>query len=306
MALQAVPTVLNMVGAQVQKKKDQKFGDWMIQQAEKTPRYAMADTYNKYLAMAKQDPVGDYMREQAARNQATSVGALKSGGAKSILGGLGAVQQQGFANQAEIAGASQKNLQSAMQNYAQQQQSVMDANIGQREKELRGVLQGELFKKQAKDTAREAMFAGAESLFNSGMQFAGANNFFKPSQVSGLLKNLEGMPGQSSAVPSNEMPIQLDIPQNPFYNLSNPWLQQQPPVYNRKNGGRIQKTPGSFNHKTNPIDIVAKGNKIGEMTGGEYILNPSQAAKMQSLAGSQKKEALQRYVKTLFNKFNSK
>lgn len=306
LALQAVPTILNMVGAQVQKKKDQKFGDFLIQQAEKTPRYAMADTYNKYLAMAKQDPVGDYMREQAARNQATSVGALKSGGAKSILGGLGAVQQQGFANQAEIAGASQKNLQSAMQNYAQQQQSVMDANIGQREKELRGVLQGELFKKQAKDTAREAMFAGAESLFNSGMQFAGANNFFKPSQVSGLLKNLEGMPGQSSAVPSNEMPIQLDIPQNPFYNLSNPWLQQQPPVYNRKNGGRIQKTPGSFNHKTNPIDIVAKGNKIGEMTGGEYILNPSQAAKMQSLAGSQKKEALQRYVKTLFNKFNSK
>lgn len=74
----------------------------------------------------------------------------------------------------------------------------------------------------------------------------------------------------------------------------------------RNNGGFINKTPGVFSHEKNPIDIVAKGNKIGEMTGGEYILNPSQAAKMQSLAGSQKKEALQRYVKTLFNKFNSK
>lgn len=306
LALQAVPAIMDMVGAQIQKKKDQKFGDFLIKQAEKTPTYQMADTYNKYLAMAKQDPVGDFMREQAAKNQATSIGALKSGGAKSILGGLGAVQQQAFADQAKIAGASQENLQSAMLNYGQAQQSVMDANVGQQQAKLDAISQAEFYKKNAKDMARQAMFQGGEELFNAGMNFAGANNFFKPSQVSGLLKNLEGMPGQSSAVPSNEMPIQLDIPHNPFYNLSNPWLQQQPPVYNRKNGGRIQKTPGSFNHKTNPIDIVAKGSKIGEMTGGEYILNPAQAAKMQSLASSQKKEALQRYVKTLFTKFNSK
>ena len=227
---------------------------------------AMADTYNKYLAMAKQDPVGDYMREQASRNQATSIGALKSGGAKAILGGLGAVQQQGLASQAEIAGASQKNLQSAMQNYAQQQQSVMNLNVGQREKELEGVFQGELFKKQAKDIARQAMFQGGEDLFKTGMQFAGENNYFK------------GF--------------------DPYKHLGKfPTL---------RSGGFINKTPGVFSHEKNPIDIVAKGNKIGEMTGGEYILNPSQAAKMQSLAGSQKKEALQRYVKTLFNKFNSK
>ena len=278
LALQAVPTVLNMVGAQVQKKKDQKFGDWMIQQAEKTPRYAMADTYNKYLAMAKQDPVGDYMREQASRNQATSIGALKSGGAKAILGGLGAVQQQGFASQAEIAGASQKNLQSAMQNYAQQQQSVMNLNVGQREKELEGVFQGELFKKQAKDIARQAMFQGGEDLFKTGMQFAGANNLIG---------------GGGGGAKTSPLESSLDT-----------WLQSNNVMY--KSGGSVNKTPGPFSHKTNPIDIVAKGNKIGEMTGGEYILNPSQAAKMQNLASSQKKEALQRYVKTLFNKFNSK
>jgi len=306
LALQAVPAIMDMVGAQIQKKKDQKFGDFLIKQAEKTPTYQMADTYNKYLAMAKQDPVGDFMREQAAKNQATSVGALKSGGAKSILGGLGAVQQQAFADQAKIAGESQKNLQSAMLDYGQAQQSVMDANVGQAQKKLDAISQAEFYKKNAKDMARQAMFQGGEELFNAGMNFAGANNFFKPSQVSGLLKNLEGMPGQSPAVPSAKMPIELSIPQYPFYNIRNPWLQQQPPFYNRKNGGRIQKTPGSFNHKTNPIDIVAKGSKIGEMTGGEYILNPAQAAKMQSLASSQKKEALQRYVKTLFTKFNSK
>ena len=316
LALQAVPAIMDMVGAQIQKKKDQKFGDFLIKQAEKTPTYQMADTYNKYLAMAKQDPVGDFMREQAAKNQATSVGALKSGGAKSILGGLGAVQQQAFADQAKIAGESQKNLQSAMLDYGQAQQSVMDANVGQAQKKLAAISQAEFYKKNAKDMARQAMFQGGEELFNAGMNFAGANNFFKPSQVSGLLKNLEGMPGgqnESNSYEERMAPVRSAkmlgdsiIPQDPFYSPINPWLQQQPPFYNRKNGGRIQKTPGSFSHKTNPIDIVAKGSKIGEMTGGEYILNPAQAAKMQSLASSQKKEALQRYVKTLFTKFNSK
>lgn len=323
LALQAVPTVLNMVGAQVQKKKDQKFGDWMIQQAEKTPRYAMADTYNKYLAMAKQDPVGDYMREQASRNQATSIGALKSGGAKAILGGLGAVQQQGFASQAEIAGASQRNLQNAMQNYAQQQQSVMDKNVGQREKELEGVFQGELFKKQAKDIARQAMFQGGEDLFKTGMQFAGANNYFKKAPetfmpntdiykaepaffkdkgiVSHAMNKFGETIGSGADMGYPGGPVQKNEVNSigtGYYDAGN--------YFFRNNGGFINKTPGAFSHEKNPIDIVAKGNKIGEMTGGEYILNPSQAAKMQSLAGSQKKEALQRYVKTLFNKFNSK
>jgi len=278
LALQAVPAIMDMVGAQIQKKKDQKFGDFLIKQAEKTPTYQMADTYNKYLAMAKQDPVGDFMREQAAKNQATSVGALKSGGAKSILGGLGAVQQQAFADQAKIAGESQKNLQSAMLDYGQAQQSVMDANVGQAQKKLAAISQAEFYKKNAKDMARQAMFQGGEELFNAGMNFAGANNW-----IGGGGGGIEGDNALKTSLGKN--------------GAANKFYQQ---------GGQVKKTPGSFSHKTNPIDIVAKGSKIGEMTGGEYILNPAQAAKMQSLASSQKKEALQRYVKTLFTKFNSK
>jgi hypothetical protein len=44
-----------------------------------------------------------------------------------------------------------------------------------------------------------------------------------------------------------------------------------------KSGGKIKKTPGAFNHKTNPIHMLKDGKKIGEMTGGEYIINPEQA-----------------------------
>ena len=60
-----------------------------------------------------------------------------------------------------------------------------------------------------------------------------------------------------------------------------------------KEGGMV--TGGKFDHKTNPIDIVKKGQKIGEMTGGEVILNPAQQKKLS-------KESA--YFRTLLKKFN--
>lgn len=41
------------------------------------------------------------------------------------------------------------------------------------------------------------------------------------------------------------------------------------------------KTPGTFSHKKNPMAIMAKdGTMVGEMTGGEVILNPEQTQKI--------------------------
>jgi hypothetical protein len=60
-----------------------------------------------------------------------------------------------------------------------------------------------------------------------------------------------------------------------------------------KEGGMV--TGGKFDHKTNPIDIVQQGRKVGEMTGGEVILNPSQQKKLS-------KESA--YFRTLLKKFN--
>jgi len=55
-------------------------------------------------------------------------------------------------------------------------------------------------------------------------------------------------------------------------------------------GGLAEKgmkvTPGEFSHKKNPIDIVREGAKIGEMTGGEYILNPEQAESIDEIQES--------------------
>lgn len=62
-----------------------------------------------------------------------------------------------------------------------------------------------------------------------------------------------------------------------------------------KHGGMV--TNGEFNHGSNPIDIVQNGVKVGEATGGEYILNPEQAAKI-------KKESS--FAKKLFKQFEKK
>lgn len=60
-----------------------------------------------------------------------------------------------------------------------------------------------------------------------------------------------------------------------------------------KEGGMM--TGGKFDHKKNPIDIVQQGRKIGEMTGGEVILNPAQQKKLS-------KESA--YFRQLLKKFN--
>lgn len=73
---------------------------------------------------------------------------------------------------------------------------------------------------------------------------------------------------------------------------------------NSKENGGVIKTPGSFSHENNPIDVVQNGTKIAEMTGGEYIFNPTQSKKLMSMSkdGS---TPLHKYVRGLLNKFES-
>jgi hypothetical protein len=64
---------------------------------------------------------------------------------------------------------------------------------------------------------------------------------------------------------------------------------------------RAEKTPGEFDHEENPIDIVQEGDKIGEMTGGEYIFNPEQAEELLELSKEGDSE-LHEFVRNLLSK----
>jgi hypothetical protein len=72
-------------------------------------------------------------------------------------------------------------------------------------------------------------------------------------------------------------------------------------TFGAEQGAKV--TPGEFSHDTNPIDIVQDGAKIGEMTGGEYIFNPTQAKKMMKEANSGNSE-LHKFVRKTLNRFH--
>jgi len=70
--------------------------------------------------------------------------------------------------------------------------------------------------------------------------------------------------------------------------------------------GAVVKSPGEFSHKKNPIDIVRNGNKIAEMTGGEYIFNPKQMAAIKSMVATDDKSKLHSYMKKLIKTFEKR
>lgn len=70
-------------------------------------------------------------------------------------------------------------------------------------------------------------------------------------------------------------------------------------------GAKVKKTPGEFSHRTNPIDLMRNGAKVGEVTGGELIFNPEQSGKIERMA-SEGDTPLHSYLRDLFRKFNSK
>lgn len=59
-----------------------------------------------------------------------------------------------------------------------------------------------------------------------------------------------------------------------------------------KNG---MKTPGKFSHESNPINLMQNGSKVGEVTGGEYVVNPEQASKIAQQSA---------FARMLFKKFD--
>lgn len=76
-----------------------------------------------------------------------------------------------------------------------------------------------------------------------------------------------------------------------------------PEVPIKAKGGKIEKTPGKFSHKENPINLMKDGAKIGEMTGGEYIFNPTQMSNIKKFTSAGDKEKLHSYVRSLIKKF---
>ena len=95
---------------------------------------------------------------------------------------------------------------------------------------------------------------------------------------------------------NSTLPVQ---PQAPMSYQQIPMVNEYLPLLGTtaflKKGGMV--TDGEFSHETNPIDIMQNGAKVGEMTGGEYIINPTQAKKIAKESS---------YARKLFKRFEKK
>lgn len=261
------------------------------------PKYGVGSAWNQYLAMSKQDPAADMQRQIAAEQEASTIGALKAGGAKALLGGLGAAQRQAARQRMGIEAQSAARQQAALGQFAGVQQRAQDlqTRFGQQLglTEL-GMAAGAAQEAQAvQDQMRQAKqqlgIEALSGLFGSAGDIAGA---FKKSGKTGFDagKAIQGMEIEIDPVQLGEGfdPVMSDdmlnmgtqvtgLPQTGYYNMN--FFGSGQPLF-QGSGRNGMLTKGAFSHETNPIDIMQDGAKVGEMTGGEAILNPEQQKKV--------------------------
>jgi len=234
---------------------------------ESMPEFGVGSAFNEYLAMSKQDPAADMERKIAAQQEASNIGALKAGGAKALLGGLGSASRQAAANRMGIEGRSAQRQQSALANYAAQQQRVQDANARMRQ----GLEMGQF------DAMRDL------EKYNIGVNQY--NQMLESQKQQALWGGIGDLAGSATSM-YNAFPGSGTMSNRQLDNYFGDVLQQEADEFGQvedidltlKSGGMMTK--GAFSHETNPIDIMQNGAKVGEMTGGEAILNPDQQKKV--------------------------
>lgn len=197
-------------------------------QAQRQGMYSVGPTMRKYMQYSMQDPTADLLRQEAQRQSGTAVGALKAGGARALLGGLGAQQQVAASSMAKIGADEYARKTGAMSTVGQmeeqnraEQRGDIGYDLGLARQQASSGMMGAF---QAKQQRKQLGYDFASGLFDLGGQAAGAGLFAK--------------------------------------------------------GKKGMKTPGEFSHDSNPINLMQDGAKVGEVTGGEYVVNPEQAAKI--------------------------
>lgn len=260
----------------------------------KMPSTATPDEYAQMMKAAYDSQLMERQLDEINRSMATSVNALQQGGGRALIGGLPAVtraanqatfeagqfeNQQRLAALGELAGAKEREGTREMDVYNQQlgmAQAALNAGVQTAAQGIGGVGSALMYGADAFTQG-----GGKLSMPKLGDKTAKATSTTNPLQLS--MSTMGGAFGSDEAAMYAE---ELKKQQRPMFAND---------TQTAKDGAMV--TGGKFSHKTNPIDIVQKGKKVGEMTGGEVILNPSQAAKLS-------KESA--YFRNLLKKFNKK
>ena len=227
-------------------------------------------------------------------NLATSVQALQGAGGRALVGGLGAATMGAQRGQQQmLAGERAARLQAG-----QQLATAQERTIGRQEARSQRDM---AYANQAYQAALGNVGGGIGAM-GKGLMFAGQgtqgqgtggsatpNNEFRDAtnEELNLLNKKNNKTTTSSEKNVGGSAIDYMRSQGIDVGGQNEINYDNPPFFSGKNGGMM--TEGSFNHNTNPIDLVQDGEKVGEATGGEYIINPTQAKKISKESSFAKK-----------------
>lgn len=247
---------------------------------------ARPSEYAEILKQARNAELEQKRLEELNRSIATGIAAAQGAGGRAVIGAL-----PGMVRAADVG---------AMDILAQRQAQTMDAlqlAAQGAEREIGRELQREIMERQAAQSAVEGglqNIAGGLGQIGSAAIYGGQDKQEKPEAMgftsTPQAKSITRVSSPSS-LPSAGSMVKRS---SPIPSLAG--LEKLTPELMRslfEDGGMI--TGGKFDHKTNPIDIVQKGRKVGEMTGGEVILNPQQQKKLSQESA---------YFRQLLKKFN--
>lgn len=241
------------------------------------------DEYAQMLREAKKGQAVQARIDAINRSLASSTDALQQAGSRAVIGGIGKVTQ---------AGTTATN-----QLLAQQQQDVMRALGASAMGSERQIARDTQLEMQEKGLAQAAINAGVQNTVG-GIADIGSAIGYGASISDGSNKTDLTPEMDMLELPSKEVDIQM-----PEVNAGLPEVDTQAilSMYQPSSGGLGTLTPeeeeaamraiqgmnnfqsggmvtdGPFSHDTNPIYMMQGGQVVGEMTGGEYVLNPKQA-----------------------------
>jgi hypothetical protein len=270
---------------------------------------ARPSEYAEMLKQARNAELEQKRLEELNRSIATGIAAAQGAGGRAVVGALPGMIRASDAGALDILGQRQAQTMEALGFAAQGS-----------EREIARKVNREMMERQAAQAAIEGglqNIAGGVGQIGSagvyGAQLAskkpakaGAESVLSAEDIARTetLASLRGAEGERAVLAQgfDNMQEEEMVPLIPESAESRAakilGLTEYPDIlkdrsFYKKEGGMV--TGGKFDHKTNPIDIVKKGQKIGEMTGGEVILNPAQQQKLS-------KESA--YFRQLLKKFN--
>jgi hypothetical protein len=269
--------VIDLIGNKKRTKDQQDLLDRAKDDVAKYKKDFASGMYDMQVSQAQRDLAMMGIRPTDTSGiQSASATALQAASADPrVLGGmLGNIQRNQAQQMQQQQMADMKREIAAKSNLANIEQQTLNANRGLRQRMgLMGLAESTAARNQALQNI-EALKAEKRGAWADIL--GGVANVGMSLAAPGL--GLGSALGGGGAAPTNMQPIPSLPPSSipsPLESSLNAWLQSNNVMY--KSGGSVSKTPGPFSHKTNPIDIMKDGAKIGEMTGGEYIINPDQA-----------------------------